>query len=174
MNASLPLLLASVTTFLALTGGRAQAQCAAGDSTEPAFSPAMETLYEVPIGTTEVTIVGMAFDDSALVSATIGGQAAVLTQSGEVATATITVSGPDPVWVPVVFTDACGNAASQSVEVRFVAVCAPAFDVCADGNVGTVFWLDLVSPSGAACRLRCATDAYGTGLACDTQPICSP
>lgn len=138
-------------------------------------APPMQLVYEVPSGTTQVTIVATAFDESGIASATIGGQAAAMTQSNEVATATVTVSGgPAMEEVSVIFTDVCGISTIRIVEVRFVDMCAPEFDVCADGASGTVFYVDLIGPAGESCFVRCATDANGQSLACASAPICEP
>lgn len=144
----------------------------ASDDTGPNVNTQLS--IEVPVGTTQVTITGGAEDDSLIASVTVGGQLATLTHPGPSFAATVPVVGPDPVELTVIVTDECGNGTIRLVTVSFVEVCAPEFEMCMDGNAGTVFWIDLVDPTGTTCQLQCSTDAIGQGLACASTPVCPP
>jgi len=75
--------------------------------------------------------------------------------------------------VDVFATDECGNkSATTRVIISFVAVCAPEFDMCLDGNLGTAFYVDVIGPNGATCQVMCSTNAQGLGLGCSLPPVC--
>lgn len=142
----------------------------ATDHTTPVINTSLAV--EVPVGTTQVTITGGVLDDSPIASVTVGGQSATLTDPGPSFSATVPVAGPDPVTLSVIATDECDNGTIAVVTVTFVEICAPELDVCMDNNAGTVFWIDLIDPSGTTCQLQCSTDALGQGLACASTPVC--
>lgn len=139
------------------------------------FHPAMQTVYEVPVGTTELTIdIVWDGDGDMAQSVTVGGQPATFTGPHH-AQATLTLSGNDTITLDVVVKDVCDHQATKTITIHFIDLCPQeVFDVCTEPALGTVFYLDLVSPSGQACTIRCATDASAANLSCDSATLLCP
>jgi len=145
----------------------------ATDSTAPVINT--DTSIEVPVGTTQVTLTGGIFEDNLVASVTVDGILATLVDPGPTFLTTLTVAGPGSIVVDVIAVDGCGNESQPTqVTIDFVAVCAPEFDMCLDGNLGTAFYIDVIGPTGATCQLSCSTNAQGLGLGCSLPPVCPP
>ncbi len=142
----------------------------------------------VPANTTTFTITGTLTDEVPIDEVLINGLpcssylACTLTptSAGPVFTTTFSVTVPlveGSNSFAITGVGLCDNVTTRAVQVVITVppdLCAdPGFDMCMEGNPGSVFYLDVVRTSDdAVCQLRCEIAAPGAALTCDSTPVC--
>ncbi len=127
----------------------------------------------LPPGTTTTTVVVTVSDALPVLDVTIGGVAATAIGGGQYQ-ATLTLTPDVATTFEVVARDLCLKTTTLTLPVSFEvpSSCGAEFEMCMEDGVGSVFWVELESPSQQTCLLRCEVASPGAPVVCAQTPVC--
>lgn len=183
-------------TMAAASGGACADICVDGGSTytDDGAGPVVNvspTSVTVATGATTYTLTGTLTDQVPIAKLTVNGTDYpspssgpdhVITSSSNGGTFTTTFSIEVPIvegtnTFDITGAGTCGYVTPTATRVTVTTAAdecaAPLFDQCTATSPGSVFWIDVVSPQGQPCQLRCAIDGTGGPLTCDSAATCN-